>query len=405
MSAAASAVKVPDAELDKLCSMLELFYFTPPATYLERPLEDAKFDEDEPAFNQTKWNEIIGPDYLSDMEPEHNATIDDMVSEATIDETGRAPAENTLNEESSAQDSTLDTQREQTGGVATPEAEPAAATPAEGEHTNAADDLPVDGPTPQEDAFSDYSLNSLFDEVPGEHGEETSSDQTRSGAAPESTVTSGTPTYEYNDYKAVTDEDTYSFYSFGSLFDEVPVEHEDATTAVDASSADEPTEADTAMDLPAKDDVPAGDEASAMSPPTQKVLSDDTQNIRTPPEDGPTDDELIAVAQTADFSMLDEATENVPVESTLVEKTPVEEASAEDVSTADKATDKAPQGLPPLTYTSSMHSLKMHLCRTPLFRVRSLRMKCSRTHHLRRRQLRTLPLRTTKKSTTPSVHQ
>jgi hypothetical protein len=181
---------------------------------------------------------------------------------------------------------------------------------------------------------NDYGLEKLFDDKPVEYENITSAVV---DAAPESVVTPGTPP---DDQKAVTDEETSSEYSLDWLFHNEPDEHGDATTAVDVSNANTATEVDTATDLPAKDDAPAGDEASAMSPPTQKVLSDDTLNIRTP-EDGPTDDDLIAVAQTADVSM-DEATEHVPVESTLVEKTPVEEASAKDISIADKATDKAP---------------------------------------------------------------
>ena len=162
-----------DVELVKLCSMLEIFHVTPPATCSELPLEDAVFDQDKPALNQKMWDEILGAEYLSDIEPINDLTPEEMLNEEIMKEAARALEKDTSDENTTAQPTALDAQREHTSDVARPEAEPVAATHAEGIHTSAADDVPVNAQTPEEDALSDYSLNSLFDEVPGEHRQET----------------------------------------------------------------------------------------------------------------------------------------------------------------------------------------------------------------------------------------
>ena len=320
-----SALQSVASKLDQLCSILSSFHMqdfetTSPTTYSERPLEDTEFDKDEPAFDQKKWSEIIGPNYLSDVEPVNDASLDD------------------------AQNSILDTQREQTSGVATPETEPVAATHAEDVHTSAADDVPVDAQTPEEDALSDYSLNSLFDEVPGEHGEETSGETTRHGAAPESTVTPGTPPDDHKDHKLVIDEDTDSVYSLDLLFNDASDEHKNATTAVDASAANTPAEADMAMELPTKDDAPAGHKSSTMSPPTQEGSVDDRHNDLTPSEGEPTDNEQKADAPSTDVAMVSETAGHASVECTPV-KAPLEMASAMDKSEERASIHKVPASI------------------------------------------------------------
>lgn len=376
MSAAASAVIVPDFKLDKLCSMLELFHVTPPATYSELPLEDAVFDQDEPALNQQMWEEILKADYLSDIEPINDITPEEMLSEEMMKEAARALEEDTLDEETTAQHTALDAQREHMSDVARHEA----ATPADGGHAKTANDEPpeqgegesvVDASSnessveePFEGTAEDYSLDRLFDDKPHENTtsgvnaptceapkheddessdyslcslfdeEATSGEQTHDDAVPESAVIPGTPPDEQDD---VTDEESDSDYSLESLFNDMHDEHGESTRAVDAPSAGPPTEA---KNLPADDDASAGDKSLAIHPQTLEASNDDTENHDTTPEEASVHNELSAHTPIADIAMVEGITEHTPVGFTPL-KAPVEEANAMDISKQDTSTDKA----------------------------------------------------------------
>ena len=213
-------------------------------------------------------------------------------------------------------------------------------------------DTPTDEPPKHGDGTSSgYNLDLLFDE------EHTSGEQSSFYAASEATVTPDTSPNEHKVHEAANDEEMFTDYSLDLLFNDVPGEHGESTTAVDASGADAPTQA---MGLQAVDDALAGDESSTIHPQNQEVSNDDTQHRDANPQGVSADNEPRVNAPIA---------EHTPVGVTSL-RAPLEKASAMDTSEKHASADGAPVGRAPIKSRpiEMIHIEYAHVQQTPVQR-------------------------------------